>query len=203
MLASAALPKAVLATEDETSLLASRLAVVIGVHDWSSLGDLQSVDGGSFQATGVNFAAAWHQRVTDLQRGTLLLGGEIGFFTNDSNIRGLTADLISRGVYAMPSLKLALGSQRNFYVDAGAGLYIVDFAELDCTEFCVEMDELWEETQFGGYLGISADFRISHRWAVALEAKVHFVSFGTASGLGPESQNLDGPIYTFHLGASF
>jgi len=204
LLATAALPKSAPAAEDTTPLSASRFAVTIGVHDWSGLGDLQSADGGSFQSTGVNFAAEWHWYVTDFQRSTLLVGGELGIFANDSNIQGLTSEVTSRGMYVMPSLKLAFGRQRNFYLDAGAGLYVVDFAELVCDDsVCGEIDEIWEETKFAGYLGMSADLRISQRWAVALAAKVHFVNFGSAGGLGPESQKLDGPIYMFQVGVAF
>jgi len=204
LLATAALPKSALAAEDTTPLSASRFAALIGVHDWSGLGDLQSADGGRFQSTGVNFQAEWHRHVTDFQRSALLVGGELGFFTNDSNIQGLTSDLISRGMYVMPSLKLAFGRQRNLYLDAGAGLYVVDFAEVDCSGYlCTELDDLWQETTLAGYLGFSADLRISQQWAVALEAKVHFVSFGAASGLGTEPQKLDGPIYMFQVGVAF
>lgn len=204
LLAAAAMPRTTLGAEDDTSVPGSRLALLIGVHDWSGLGDLQSADGGSFHSTGSTLAAVGHRRVAEFQRNTLLVGGEVGFFTNDSNIQGLTTDLSANGMYIMPSLKLAFGRQRNFYVDAGAGVYFVDFTETGCGDFgCGEIQEIWQETKFAGYLGISADLRISEQWAVALEAKVHFVNFGTASGLGAEPQSLDGPIYLFQVGAAF
>ena len=202
-LLAAAMPRITLAAEDDTSNPEERMAVFMGVHDWSALGDLQSADEGSFRPDGFNLAVTWHRSMAEFQRTTLLVGGELGLFSNDSDIRGLIAELSSRGMYLMPSLKFALGRQRNFYLDAGAGLYVVDFAELDCDPGCSELDVVWKETAFAGYLGISADLRFGERWAVALEAKVHFVNFGEVTGLGPESQSLDGPIYMIQVGAAF
>jgi hypothetical protein len=142
--------------------------------------------------------------VTNFRRSTLLVGGELGFFGNDSNIQSRSSEVSSRGSYLMPSLKLAFGRRRNFYLDTGAGLYLIDFAEFLCDgSGCGESDEIWGETQFGGYVGVSADLRIGQRWVGALAAKVHFVNFGSASGIAPESQNLNGPIYMLQVGVAF
>jgi hypothetical protein len=203
LLATAAMPRSTLGYENDTATPRQRFAVFIGAHDWSGLADLQSADGGSFQSNGVNLAAAWHRHVGEFERSSLLVGGELGLFINDSSIQGPTVDLTSRGFYLVPSVKFAFGRHRNFYLDAGAGVYSADFAELFCSPGCVELDEAWQETTFGSYLGFSTDFRFGERWAGALEAKAHFVDFGEVTGLGSQVQTLGGPIYMLQVGVAF
>ena len=204
LLAAAAMPETTLGAEDGPFVPGSRLALLIGVNDWSGLGDLQAAGGGNFHSTGAILAAVGHRRVAEFEHSTLLVGGEAGFFRTDSNIPGLTTHLSAQGMYFIPSLKLALGRQRNIYLDAGTGVYIVGFNETGCDDFgCGELQELWEDSQFAGYLGIGADLRFNKSWALAFEAKVHFADFDTITGLGVGPQSLDGPIYLFQVGVVF
>ena len=115
-----------------------------------------------------------------------------------------TGEIGSRGLYLTPIIKWYVLGKRgsaHLYLGAGAGYYLLDFAELFRWG---EGGELYEDSALGGYLsvGIRLPFADdpSESAAVILETKVHFADFGE---FAPGTGQIDGPIYMFQLGLTF
>ncbi len=180
----------------------------IGVTSWADLADVQSSLGGDFDQYGYALDMSVHRRV-QIGHSTLLLGADLGFFSAESGIPGVFEDLIQRGVYLTPSMKLRFGDSGRGHVDleAGAGWYNTDFAELNCENqgtiiggpVCTEINESFDANAFGGYLGIRGSF---NKWFSA-SLRAHFADFGEVTGLPTVSGDLGGPIYTLMFGARF
>ena len=180
----------------------------LGVMSWSDLGDVQSSLGGDFDDIGFALDMSVHRKV-DLGDTTLLLGADLGFFSTDSKIPGIFEDLIQRGVYLTPSARLRFGESGRGHIDleAGAGWYNTDFAELDCDNYnvvlggpvCTEINDPFDSNTFGGYVGIRGGF---NKWFTA-GFRAHFADFGEVTGLPTVSGDLGGPVYTLMFGARF
>lgn len=180
----------------------------LGATSWSDLGDVESTLGGDFDQYGLALDLSVHRRV-DVGNATLLLGADIGFFSTDSRIPGIFEDLIQRSVYVTPSMRLRFGEGGRGHLDleAGAGWYTTDFAELDCDDYdpllggpvCTEINDPFDESTFGGYLGLQGGF---NRWFTA-GLRVHFADFGEVTGLPTVRGELGGPVYTLMFGARF
>ena len=180
----------------------------IGAMSWGDLGDVQSTLGGNFDNYGFALDMSLHRRV-EVGDATLLLGGDLGFFSTESNIPGIFEDLVQRGVYLTPSMRLRFGDSNRSYVDleAGAGWYNTDFAEIDCDNYgtifggpvCTEINDPFDSNAFGGYLGIKAGF---NKWFTA-GLRAHFADFGQVTGLPTVDGDLGGPVYTLMFGARF
>ena len=183
-------------------------AFALGATSWSDLGDVQSSLGGDFDQYGLALDMSVH-RVVDVGDSSLLLGVDLGFFSTDSRIPGIYEDLIQRGVYLTPSVRLRFGEsgRGHFDLEAGAGWYNTDFAELDCDDYnsflggpvCTEINDPFDSNAFGGYLGIRGGF---NKYFTA-GFRAHFADFGEVSGLPTVSGDLGGPVYTIMFGARF
>lgn len=181
----------------------------LGVNSWSDLGDVRSTLGGDFDEYGFALDMFAHKEVGHWGGATVLVGADLGFFSTDSRIPGIFEDLIQRGVYLTPSVKLRFGERGKGHVnlDAGAGWYNTDFAELDCNNYdpfiggpiCTEIGDSFDANAFGGYVGVSGGFNRSFTMGL----RVHFADFGDVTGLPTVSGNLGGPIYTLNFGAVF
>ena len=180
----------------------------IGGSSWSDLGDVQSTLGGGFDTYGWALDMSAHRRV-EVGDATLLLGADIGFFSTESDIPGVFEDLVQRGLYLTPSMRLRFGDSARGHVDleAGAGWYNTDFAEVNCEDFgtfiggpvCTDLNEPFDSNAFGGYLGIKAGF---NKWFTA-GLRAHFADFGQVTGLPTVDGDLGGPVYTLMFGARF
>lgn len=189
-------------TQEITS--GTRFGFSLGAHTWPALSDLDSSTGGQFDSWGMDVEIDWHVRTQG--SGRLLWGADMGLFFTGSDIPGSSASLDARGLYLTPSVKYPVGATGNFYLDAGLGLYIVDFAELDCStaNACIETSETWEATRLGAYIGASMDlFRAGGgRFTGSLGFKIHYANFGTPNGLGPDPGALNGPVFMLLFGLS-
>lgn len=176
----------------------------MGLATWSDLGDIESSSGGQFDSGGFALELAGHRKVARWGSADVLLGADLGLFTTDSNIAGISQELTQRGLYLTPSVKLRYGerSRRYLNLEAGVGWYETDFAELDCDSggsLCVELRDPFNSDTVGAYVGISGGFG---RWFIA-GLKVHYADFGSVTGVGSLTGELKGPIYIFSLGAAF
>ncbi len=178
-----------------------------GLVTWSSLRNLEPSAGGSFDSLGFVVEFAGHKHVTRFGSADVLIGMDFGIFATQSDIPGISEDFTQRGLYLTPSLKFRFGerSRRYLNLEAGLGLYHVDFAELICNEdnfnniVCIEVAEPFDEDTLGGYLGITGGFA----GGFIMGLKVHFTDFGEVTGMGPDTGDLKGPIYIFSLGGAF
>ena len=180
----------------------------LGATSWSDLGDVQSSLGGDFDEYGLALDMSVHRRI-DVGDATLLLGADLGFFSTDSRIPGIFEDLIQRGVYVTPSARLRVGESGRGHIDieAGAGWYDTEFAELDCNDYnpvlegpvCTEIDDPFDSSTFGGYVGVRGGF--NSRFTAGFRA--HFADFGEVTGLPTVTGDLSGPVYTLTFGARF
>ncbi len=180
----------------------------LGATSWSDLGDVQSSLGGDFDEYGFALDMSVHRKV-DVGDATLLLGADLGFFSTDSRIPGIFEDLIQRGVYLTPSMRLRFGEsgRGHFDLEAGAGWYNTDFAELDCNDYnpalggpvCTEINDPFDSNAFGGYVGVRGGF---NKWFTA-GFRAHFADFGEVTGLPTVNGDLSGPVYTLMFGARF
>ncbi len=180
----------------------------IGAMSWSDLGDVQSTIGGDFDNYGFALDMSLHRRV-EVGDATLLIGGDLGFFSTESDIPGIFEDLVQRGVYVTPSMRLRFGDSNRSYLDleAGAGWYNTDFAEIDCDNYgtilggpvCTEINDPFDSNAFGGYVGVRTGFS---KW-LTVGLRAHFADFGQVSGLPTISGELEGPVYALMIGARF
>jgi len=178
-----------------------------GVMIWSDLKDLEPAAGGGFDSVGFIVELAGHKHVTRWGPADILIGVDLGIFATQSDIPGNTENFTQRGLYLTPSMKFRFGERSRRYLNLGAGLgwYQVDFAELICDHdnfnniVCIEITEPYDEFTLGGYLGITAGFG----GGFIMGLKVHFANFGKVTGLGPDTGELNGPIYIFSLGGAF
>ncbi len=178
-----------------------------GLVTWSDLRALDPAVGGSFDSLGFVVEFAAHKHVTRWGSADVLVGADFAVFATQSDIPGITEDFTQRGLYLTPSIKFRFGERSSKYLnlEAGLGLYQVDFAELKCDEDifnnieCIELTVPYDENILGGYLGITGGFG----GGFIMGLKVHFADFGEVTALGPDTGDLKGPIYIFSLGGAF
>lgn len=186
---------------------APRFEAAIGVHGWPKLADIRATQG-EFDEAGFSLAGAAHWPLSSFGNGKLLIGADIGAFTNDSNIPLLQDTLISRGAYVIPSVKWRAAERFSF--DLGIGLYLVDIAEVDSEYFFTET-EVWEQGTAGGYVGATWDMLSaggSPTRGFFISAKVHFFELGPVRDedetlpvrFGRDAGDLSGPLYQLQLG---
>lgn len=187
-----------------------RYEIAIGGNSWPGLAALDAARGGEFDQAGfsLNFAAhwpAWH-----FARSELLAGADLGVMTNDSNIRFVSEPLVARNGYLVPSVKWMFGQRHRYSLDAGAGFYLQDIAEVITDYPLYGETRLWEEGAIGGFLGGTIDFRggePSRSRGLTMSLKAHFVDFGTVRDqhplpqtLGQDAGTLRGPVYVYQVG---
>jgi len=198
---------------DEPSL-GKRWEVTLNVRNWSALGDLQPVAGGSFDTVGFGLAGAMHWPVKQFDNSELLAGFDAGIMASDSSTPGVLNDLLVRQLFLSPSLKWMFGDNHRFSLDAGIGWHLLDIAEVDSGYGATGLEfEYWEDTAVAPYLGATWDVgagttKMAAVFTVAL--KVHFVDFGLAFDrdsllpptLGPSAGDLSGPVVVLQFGSA-
>lgn len=193
-----------------------RKEIFLGYHKWDELAQLSPAAAGSFDSNGFNLGAAFHWRTGEWGRSDVLAGLDFAFFSNDSSVRHIGDDVISRGLYITPSIKLMFdnGTSPVYALDFGLGYYLVDIAEVTLFDFGAYFeDQLWEDSAFGGYVGASVDFPNKKRNRLAgfsLSAKIHFFDLGKVTDegsvaiargtLGPDAGSLSGPVVMLQFG---
>jgi hypothetical protein len=184
----------------------------LGYHHWNAVGDLDTEPLGSFDDGGWNAVGSFNHRWREVGRGDLLFGIDLGFMSNDSDIRvpGDIGELAADIFFLTPSMTWSVGGRRSkrLNLEAGAGLYWAEIKEFWNSGYGVqEGTQHFEEIAPGGFLGISADFPITagrdSTWAINLGARVHYADFGEVGALGRDLGNLDGPITTVQIGVTY
>ena len=188
-----------------------RYEIAIGAHSWPGIAELQPAREGSFDEVGLNLSMSGHWPVWRFDASELLLGIDLGLFSNESNVRFVTEDVFARGGYLVPSLKWMFGRKHRYSIDAGAGYYLVDVVELAGAYPLTFETELWEEGAVGGYVGATVDIGggdPGRNRGVMLSFKTHFVDFGSVGDqssllpqtLGNNAGDLTGPVYMMQVG---
>jgi hypothetical protein len=223
---AASLWSALAVAQDENGLAGrrGRFAITAGFDLWDNLNELRPIEPGNFDSGGllIDFAAHWRMKQSGSRE--LLFGFDVGVFSNDSDVFHRRDELITRGMYVTPSVKwqLAPSNGRRYSLDFGAGYYLVDIAEVDtsgyygyycCYSFAEE--QLWEDSSFGGFIGITIDFgRAARRegGGFTMSARIHWLDlgmvrderrFGGIDTLGTNAGRLEGPIYAIQFGYAF
>ena len=198
------------------------LTAALGAVYWPNLADVDPSQAGydpsqfgQFKEWGFNIEIAYHYLATTMLDRDLWIGLDFGMFYNENKGQAtalilpsgeiITGDIGSRGMYLTPSLKWFVLGQRGstrLYLGAGAGYYLLDFAEL--FGWWGQGGELYEDSDFGGYVSVGVRFPVSdvssETAAVILETKVHFADFGE---FAPNTGQIKGPIYMFQVGLTF
>ena len=188
-----------------------RYEIAIGVQSWPAIADLQPATGGSFDQVGVNLSVAGHWPVRRFADSELLVGADLGLFSNESDIRFTSDELIARNGYITPSVKWMFGRRHRYSLDGGIGYYMLDIAEVAGAYPAYIETQLWEESAVGGYIGATIDFRggePSRNHGVMLTFKTHFVNFDNVRDedpflpvtLGPNAGDISGPVYMLQIG---
>lgn len=188
-----------------------RYEIAIGAHSWPGLTDIQPARDGSFDETGFNISLSGHWPVKRFANSELLVGGDLGLFTNESSISFITEDVTARAGYLTPSLKWMFGTNHRYSLDAGLGYYLLDIAELAGEYPAYFETELWEDDAFGGYIGGTIDFgggRPGKSRGFMVSMKVHFVEFEQVrdetpffpTTLGQDAGDIAGPVYMLQVG---
>ncbi len=184
-----------------------------GVHDLDPSGSPFANELGRFHTWGFAVEFACQRRMARWGGVDVLVGGDLGVFANESNSEfrafihpfggPVDGQITARGLFLTPSVRFVPGGTQNwrFALGAGAGWYDVDFTEI--LDGFFEGAELFSESSFGGYVSFGADRRLwveRPRWRLRLEAKVHFVDFGSTDRYAPGAGDLSGPINTLLFG---
>lgn len=188
--------------------IGARTEVMLGAHAWLDAEDLQPLADGSFDNAGFNLGGAVHWPLPQFHRHGVLLGVDFVLLPTESSVRFLRDDLILRGGYLTASVRWYPRLQRRISVDAGAGLYIADIAEVGAGYGLFTETELWEATAAGGYLGGTWNFGAVADDGVFVSFKVHFVDFGTVrdedpllpATLGDDAGSLKRGVYQLQFG---
>lgn len=196
---------------DELNSGGLRYEFAIGFHELTGVSELRPASQGEFNEAGFNAGGAVHWPGRRANNQKLQIGVDYGFFSNDSNITFITDDLISRGLYLVPSLKWKPGSSERFSLNAGFGFYLVDIAEVSGEYPWLTETEVWQESGVGGFFGGTWDFASEGGptdRGLTVSFKVHFFDLGTVrdedSGLpvslGADAGKLDRGMYQLQLG---
>ena len=180
------------AAEDETGRWTGKFA--LGYQHWSAAGDLDTEPLGRFDAGGWNAFGSIERRWRKAGSGDLLLGMDLGFMSNDSNVTapGDIGELAADVFFLTPSLTWSVGGRRSKRVNLEAG--------------AAAGTQHFDKIAPGGYLGISVDLPWPSRdkaWAINLGARVHYADFGTVHAFGNDLGDLDGPITTLRVGLGY
>jgi len=183
----------------------------LGYQKWSAAADLDTEPLGKFDDGGWNAVGSVNWRWRELGNGVLLWGMDLGFMSNDSNIRapGDIGEVAADIFYLTPSITWSFGGRRSkrLNLEAGVGLYWAEIKEFWSTGYGVaEGTEHFEEISPGGYLGISVDYPLPFKkkaWAVNVGARVHYADFGSVEAFGMDLGDLDGPITTLQVGMKY
>lgn len=173
-----------------------------GITAWENLGNIETRSGGNFADLGFGLDLSLHKRVKKWGSTDLLLGVDLGFLTNDSDIRGIYTNLSQRGLYLTPSVKLGFGERARYFLEAGAGWYNVDFSEINCYDvylYCTDVNVPFDANALGTYLG----FRAPLGRVAFLGIRAHHADFGQISGIDSPATRLEGPFYSLFVGAAF
>jgi hypothetical protein len=195
----------------EDDLVGATANLALGYQKWSAPADLDTEPLGKFDDSGLNAVASINWRWRELDHGVLLFGGDLGFMSNESNIRapGDIGDLAADIMYLTPSITWSLGGRRSkrLNLEAGAGLYWAEIKEFWNTGYSVAAGtQHFDEISPGGYLGISVDYPLPFKkkaWALNVGARIHYADFGSVEALGANLGDLDGPITTFQVGMKY
>jgi hypothetical protein len=199
----------VAAADDENARWTANFA--LGYQQWNAVGDLDTQPLGSFDDGGWNAVGSVNRRWREVGRGDLSFGMDLGFMSNDSNIRapGDIGELAADVFFLTPSMTLSFGGRRSarLNLEVGAGLYWAEIKEFYNTDYgAAEGTEHFEQIAPGGYFGISADLPLPVRekaWAMNIGARVHYADFGKVEALGRDLGDLDGPISTLQVGLTY
>lgn len=213
LIAALLIPEAASLAQDDVEWVTTsrgRYEIAIGGNSWPGLADLDPARDGEFDELGFSLNLAAHWPVKRFAESELLVGLDLGVLTNDSNVRFISESLVARNGYLLPSMKWMFGQRHRYSLDAGAGYYLQDIAEV-ITDYPLYVEtRLWEQAAVGAYLGGTIDFRggeASRSHGLTMSLKVHFVDFGTVRDeprlpptLGPDAGRLKGPVYVFQVG---
>ena len=188
-----------------------RLEVAIGAHSWPGIAGIEPDSDGSCDESGFNLSGAAHWPVWRFEGSELLVGGDLGFFSNDSSIPFIAEDIIARAAYLSPSVKWMFGRVHRYSLDAGLGYYVLDIAEVAGEYPVIFETQLWEDDAVGAYIGATIDIgggRPGKNRGVMLSMKVHFVEFEQVrdetpffpTTLGQDAGDIAGPVYMFQVG---
>lgn len=188
-----------------------RLEVAIGAHSWPGIADIEPARDGAFDEDGFNISGAAHWPVWRFDASEILVGGDLGFFSNESSIPFISEDIVARAAYLSPSIKWMFGSNHRYSLDAGLGYYILDISEVAGEYPVIFETQLWEDDAVGGYVGATIDIgggRPDKNRGVMLSMKVHFVEFSQVrdetaffpATLGQDAGDISGPVYMFQAG---
>lgn len=213
LLAALLIPETASLAQDDVEWVTTsrgRYEIAIGGNSWPGLADLDAARTGEFDETGFSLNLAAHWPVRRFADSELLVGIDLGVLTNDSNIRFISESLTARNGYLVPSVKWMFGRRHRYSLDAGAGYYLQDIAEVITAYPLYGETRLWEEGAAGAYLGGTIDFRggePSRSRGLMMSLKVHFVEFGTVRDeqrlpptLGADAGRLTGPVYVYQVG---
>ncbi len=90
----------------------ARGEVFLGYQKWDGLAQLSSPDDGSFSSGGFSLGGAHHWNVGQWGHSDILAGLDFALFSNESNVHHISEDVISRGLYITPSIKLMFDNGR-------------------------------------------------------------------------------------------
>jgi hypothetical protein len=189
--------------------------LTLGWHDWADAGDIEvdpiftgPFSSGEFDSDGFNLEFSLHRLTAP--GSSWMFGGTLGFLSNESDALGVVRreDLTLGMLYFAPSVKIRLRDTpgQRIYLDAGAGYYAASITEYDsyCYYYYCGSTEYWDDSAFGGFVGLSADIDIGQPGGSYFNFgfKIHEADFSAPAEIGA-SEDLGGPIWQIQLGFGF
>jgi hypothetical protein len=175
-----------------------------GAASWPRLSETVSHDGGSFDDITAVLQAGFYRRIAKDRFSDLRVGGELGFFSTESDIRGRFTDLTSQGFWVGPAVLYTPDwfSTLRLALKGGLGYYGVDFVEvLDYGSSFGILDGPFSSSSAGGHVGVSLEFPFDSgrsRHSIVLELAAHTFDFGRPGGT--QGGTLNGPLYVANVG---
>ncbi|MGI9234014.1 MAG: hypothetical protein ACR2RD_10325 [Woeseiaceae bacterium] len=182
---------------------------------WPAFGDLQPLEGGSFDSYGFGLGGSALWPIAETENTELLLGAELAVLVHGSDVPTFLEEVVGTDGYLALSTKWMLGNKRSVSLDAGYAYHWIDISQVDYDYFNYDSDdvEIWDDGASGPFVGFTWDTwagREGKNGGLALAFRVHFVDFDTVRDedinvlpvLGPDAGTLDGPIYLLQIGYS-
>lgn len=185
-----------------------RTEVFVGAHAWPGIGELEPRSEGHFDDAGFSLGAAVHWPLEGFGAPQLQVGVDMAVFATESDIDFRRESLIARGAWLVPSVRWYPGNGPHS-IDAGAGVYLVDIAEVTGEYGFFIETELWEQSGLGGYVGATWNFGGGAAASgLTVSVRVHHFDLGTVrdedlflpATLGNDAGSLTGPVFQLQVG---
>jgi len=194
------------AADEDGSVFGDHWGFRIGFNysSWPGLGDLEPAGtAGQFETKGNGLEFEGYTSIAKMGDNWLFAGINAGFLGFNTSL--LEPDfpeesaLDATHITALLKYRFGESGHNYFEIDLGLGWYLASTKYIQCHVipdcFSAEADV----DTVGGFVGLSGRLMKN----LVIGARAHYANFGTVEAIGPDSGDLDGPIYTAYVSLEF